>query len=90
MSVIKGEVQVLDPIGIHARPASQIVKLVHDSGLGVLIGKPGQEAVHAGSMLRLLALNAGNGETLVVQVPTLDKILADKLISQIQEILRDD
>jgi phosphotransferase system HPr (HPr) family protein len=88
MSVIQGEVQVLDPIGLHARPASQIVKLVKDSGLEVLIGKPGEEGAKANSALRLLALKVATGQTLVVQVPTEDQTFATKLISEIQEILK--
>jgi phosphocarrier protein HPr len=88
MSVIQGEVQVLDPIGLHARPASQIVKLVKDSGLEVLIGKPGEEAAKANSALRLLALKVAIGQTLVVQVPTEDESFATKMISEIQEILK--
>ena len=88
MSVIQGEVQVLDPIGLHARPASQIVKLVKDSGLEVLIGKPGEEAAKANSALRLLALKVATGQTLVVQVPTEDESFATKMISVSQEILK--
>ena len=88
MSVIQGEVQVLDPIGLHARPASQIVKLVKDSGLEVLIGKPGEEAAKANSALRLLALKVATGQTLVVHVPTEDESFATKKISEIQEILK--
>jgi phosphocarrier protein HPr len=88
MSVIQGEVQVLDPIGLHARPASQIVKLVKDSGLEVLIGKPGEEAAKANSALRLLALKVATGQNLIVHIPTEDQSLATKMISEIQEILK--
>jgi phosphotransferase system HPr (HPr) family protein len=88
MSVIQGEVQVVDPIGLHARPASQIVKIVKDSGLEVLIGKPGEEPAKANSSLRLLALKVSTGQTLVVHVPTDDEQLAKKMISEIQEILK--
>ena len=88
MSVIQGEVQVLDPIGLHARPASQIVKLVKESGLEVLIGKPNEEPAKANSALRLLALKVSAGETLVVQIPTEDQSLATNMISEIQEILK--
>jgi phosphotransferase system HPr (HPr) family protein len=88
MSVVTGEVQVLDSIGLHARPASQIVKLVKDSGLEVLIGKPGQEAAKANSALRLLALKVATGETLMVQIPTEDQSLASNMINEIQEILK--
>jgi len=88
MSVIQGEVQVLDPIGLHARPASKIVKLVKDSGLEVLIGKPSEEPAKANSALRLLALKVATGQTLVVQIPTEDEPLATKIINEIQEILK--
>jgi phosphotransferase system HPr (HPr) family protein len=88
VSVIQGEVQVLDPIGLHARPASQIVKLVKESGLEVLIGKPSEEPAKANSALRLLALKVSTGETLVVQIPTEDQSLATNMISEIQEILK--
>ena len=88
MSVIQGEVQVLDPIGLHARPASQIVKLVKDSGLDVLIGKPGEDGAKAYSALRLLALKVATGQTLVVQIPTEDQSLATNMINEIQEILK--
>jgi phosphocarrier protein HPr len=88
MSSIKGQVQVLDPIGLHARPASQIVKLVKESGLEVMIGREGQEFAKANSALRLMALKISTGETLTVDVPTDDQELAHSIISQIQEFLR--
>jgi phosphotransferase system HPr (HPr) family protein len=88
MSSIKGQVQVLDPIGLHARPASQIVKLVKESGLEVTIGREGQEFAKANSALRLMALKISTGETLTVDVPTDDQALAESIISQIQEFLK--
>lgn len=88
MSVIKGEVQVLDPIGLHARPASQIVKLVKESGLEVTIGRPGEEFAKANSALRLMALKITTGETLTVEVPTEDDSLAQSIIEQIQHFLK--
>jgi phosphocarrier protein HPr len=88
MSSIKGQVQVLDPIGLHARPASQIVKLVKDSGLEILIGREGQAFAKANSALRMMALKISTGETLTVEVPTQDQSLADGLIEQIQHFLK--
>lgn len=87
MPGIKGQVQVLDPIGLHARPASQIVKLVKESGLEVTIGREGQEFAKANSALRMMALKIQTGETLTVEVPTDDQAVADQIISQIQEFL---
>lgn len=84
----RGEVKVIDPIGLHARPASQIVKLVKESGLEVTIGRPGQEFAKANSALRLMALKITSGETLTVEVPTEDTALAENIITQIQEFLK--
>ena len=88
MSSIQGQVQVLDPIGLHARPASQIVKLVKESGLEITIGREGQEFAKANSALRMMALKISTGETLTVDVQTKDQALADGIIAEIQELLR--
>ena len=88
MSAIRGQVKVLDPIGLHARPASQIVKLVKESGLEVTIGREGEEFAKANSALRLMALKISTGETLTVEVPTADQSVADQIINQIQEFLK--
>jgi phosphocarrier protein HPr len=88
MSSIKGTVKVLDPIGLHARPASQIVKLVKESGLEITIGREGQEFAKANSALRMMALKISTGETLTVDVPTDDQSLADGIIQEIQECLK--
>jgi phosphocarrier protein HPr len=88
MSSIQGQVQVLDPIGLHARPASQIVKLVKESGLEITIGREGQEFAKANSALRMMALKISTGETLTVDVPTEDQSLADGIIAEIQELLK--
>ena len=79
---------MLDPIGLHARPASQIVKLVKESGLEITIGREGQEFAKANSALRLMALKISAGETLIVEIPTSDQELADSIIAQIQEFLK--
>lgn len=88
MSTISATVNVLDPIGLHARPAGQIVKLVKESGLEVRIGKAGEELVKANSPLRMMALKAKTGEELLVEIDTDDQAVADSLISQIQDFLK--
>jgi phosphotransferase system HPr (HPr) family protein len=90
LSSIKGQVQVLDPIGLHARPASQIVKLVKESGLEITIGRNGEDFAKANSALRLMALKIASGETLTVEIPTTDQALADGIIAQIQDFLKGD
>lgn len=86
--MFSSELTVLDPIGLHARPAGQIVKLVKESGLEVMIGKQGQELVNASSPLRMIGLQAKTGELLQVKIETEDAILAEQLVSQMQDFLR--
>ena len=88
MSTISLEVEVLDPIGLHARPAGQIVKLVKESGLEIAIGRPGEEFAKANSALRLMALKIKTGEKLTVTIETADEAHAAELVSQIQEFLK--
>lgn len=86
--MFSSELKVLDPIGLHARPAGQIVKLVKESGLEVMIGKQGQELVKASSPLRMIGLQAKTGEVLQVKIETEDATLAEQLVSQMQDFLR--
>jgi phosphotransferase system HPr (HPr) family protein len=82
------EVTVLDPIGLHARPAGQIVKLVKESGLEVSIGRPGEEFAKANSALRLMALKIKTGEVLTLEVEADEQGTADSIAAQIQEFLK--
>lgn len=88
MPTISKHLIIEDPIGLHARPAGQIVKLVKECGLSVRLGKAGEELVLANSPLRMMALKAKTGEQLVVEVDTDDQAVADALFAQIQEFLR--
>ena len=85
---IRANVVVQDPIGLHARPAGQIVKLVKDSGLEVLIGPDGGEMVKANSPLRMMAMKAKTGDVLAVEIETDDAAVAEGMISQIQDFLK--
>lgn len=81
-------VTVFDTIGLHARPAGQLVKLVNDSGLAVRIGRAGQEPVSANSPLRLMALKVQSLETLVLEIESDSKSEVDSLVAAIQQALR--
>lgn len=87
MSTISATVKIEDPIGFHARPAGQIVKLVKESGVEVRIGRVGDKLVKANSPLGLMALKAKTGEELAVEVDA-DEATAAALIAQIQEFLK--
>lgn len=87
MATQTGKVVVNDPIGLHARPAGQIVKLVKESGIEIRMGQVGQELVKANSPLRMMALKVKTGEELLIEIDTEDESLAADLISQIQAFL---
>lgn len=88
MAIFTHEVTVLDPIGLHARPAGQIVKLVKESELDVQIGRPGEEFAKANSALRLMALKIKTGETLTLTVEADSEATAGEIAAQIQEFLK--
>lgn len=87
MSTISATVLIEDPIGFHARPAGQIVKLVKESGVEVRIGRVGDKMVKANSPLGLMALKAKTGEELQVEVDS-DAETARGIIDQIAEFLK--
>jgi len=87
---IKGQIQVLDPIGLHARPASQVVTLVQESRLEVSIGREDGDFAKASSVLRLLALKIKFGDILTVTVETSDQLLGEEIIDRIQQLLKGD
>ena len=88
MPTVSGTVTIEDPIGFHARPAGQIVKLVKESGLDVRIGKVGENLVKANSPLALMALKGKTGELLSVEVDSEDQAQGEQIISQVQEFLK--
>ena len=52
--------------GLHARPASLFVQAAGRQPVAVTVGRPGERAVDARSLLSVLALGAKHGETLVL------------------------
>ncbi len=84
----QAEVVVLDPIGLHARPAGQIVKFVKEGGHDVKIGPNADELVAGNSALRLMAMKVNTGSSLLVVVETDDEELGKSVVDQIQEFLK--
>ncbi|WP_406011936.1 HPr family phosphocarrier protein [Streptomyces sp. NBC_00984] len=52
--------------GLHARPASLFVKAAAQHSVKVTIGRDGQSAVDARSLLSVLALGAQHGDSVVL------------------------
>jgi phosphotransferase system HPr (HPr) family protein len=87
MATVTGIVEVLDPIGMHARPAGQIVKLIKEHGVEVTFHYDNAET-KANSALRLMAMKVKTGEKITVAVESDDESLANSIIAQIQDFLK--
>jgi phosphocarrier protein HPr len=87
MSIIRAQLQVRDPIGLHARPAAAIVELVTSSGMMVSLSSPGKDPVAATSALKLLTLNVASGDILEVEVASEDEPAAAELIAKIAALV---
>jgi len=88
MTIFTDTIHVTDPIGLHARPASQIVKVVKATGFQVKIGRASKSLILANSPLQLMAMKVKSGETLKITVQADDEAAATKLIEDIQGLLR--
>ena len=61
------EVIVGSRVGLHARPAALFVKAVSEQAVKITIRKADGVPVDARSILRVLALGAKNGDTVVLE-----------------------
>lgn len=81
-------VSVGSKVGLHARPASLLVKAAAGAGVSVTIGRPGEKAVNAASLLSVLALGVKNGEEIEVTVADGDN--SATVLSEIVSIISTD
>lgn len=85
MTTATRTVKISDPVGLHARPASELVKLVSASGATVTISKtPGQPGVSAASILGVLSLGIAQGNDVEIVVEGDD---ADRIADEIAYLL---
>ena len=85
-------VTVTDQLGLHARPAAQIAKLVKSAiesnpALVVTVKHPSGKQAQAKSALMLMALGAKSGESIEVQVDGASDEAAAALVAEIQGFL---
>ena len=78
-------VEVASSVGLHARPASLLVKAAGASGIQCTIGRVGEKAVNASSMLMVLALGAKCGESLEVTVA--ESAAAEQVLATLVDIV---
>lgn len=63
---VSRDVVVASAAGLHARPAAIVVQAAADLGVPVMISKGDVGPVRAASILRVLGLQAAQGETVTV------------------------
>ena len=78
-------VTVASTVGLHARPASLLIKAAGAAGGPVTIGRVGEPAVNAASMLSVLALGAKHGDELEITVG--DSADAESILASLVEIV---
>jgi phosphocarrier protein len=77
-------VTIASSVGLHARPAALFVEKAGESGLDVMIGRPGDDPVDATSILGVMALGAKHGEEVEL---TADGENADEVLDGLVEFL---
>jgi phosphocarrier protein HPr len=61
-------VTVGSTVGLHARPAKLLAQAAKAAGVTVTIGRPGEPAVNAASLLSVMAMGAKFGEDVEITV----------------------
>ncbi len=77
------EVTITNRLGLHARPASKLVRTVTNSNSQVYIIKDGKR-INARSILNLMLLDAGYGTNLKIEVTGEDE---DEVLAQLIELI---
>lgn len=77
-------VKIIDPIGIHARPASVIANTSNKFQSSVSF-KNGEKVANAKSVINLMALSAKNGSSIEVIVEGADEAEAIEAIKAVME-----
>ena len=86
--MIKKEIQILNDLGLHARPAAVFIQHTNKYKSNILISKD-NSTVNAKSIMGVLALSVGNGDFIEINVDVPDeKDALDDLINLIENELK--
>jgi phosphocarrier protein len=73
--------------GLHARPASILVRAATAAGVPVTIARKGGTPVNAASMLAVLSLGAERGEEVVLASPAADATAAEAAVERLATLV---
>ena len=86
--MIKREIQILNDLGLHARPAAVFIQHTNKYKSNILISKD-NSTVNAKSIMGVMALSVGNGEFIEIKADGPDeKEEMDDLINLIENELK--
>ena len=75
------EYTITDPVGIHARPAGNLVKEIKKYASTITIAK-GEKSVNAAKLMALMAMGVKQGDTVTVSVEGEDEETAAAALEQ--------
>ena len=79
--MISKDYVITAPQGLHARPATTLIKLVKHYKSAISL-KKGEKTIKLNSMLNILSLNVKGGETVSVFIEGEDELVASANIDQ--------
>lgn len=77
--MIRKEITVTNKTGLHARPASRLVKISNEFKSSIIINA-NEKRVNAKSILSVLSAGIAKGMSIVIQIEGEDEILAEKAL----------
>jgi phosphotransferase system HPr (HPr) family protein len=80
---MKRELEILNPLGLHARPAAEFVRAVHKFSSEITIRK-GEERFSAHSILEVLSANLDCGSRIVIEAIGAD---ANEALDRLEQLL---
>ncbi len=82
--MVRKEITVINTLGLHARPAAQIVKIAAQRKASLWIEKDG-ERINGKSIMGVMMLAAEKGSTLILETSGEEE---EELIRELEELFR--
>jgi phosphocarrier protein HPr len=83
-AMVRKEITIINTLGLHARPAAQIVKLAAQRKASLWIEKDG-ERINGKSIMGVMMLAAEKGSTLILEASGEEE---EELIRELEELFR--
>lgn len=64
-NIVKKEIEIINELGLHARPAAMFVKLANEFSSDIIVEK-GSESVNGKSIMGIMMLAAGKGSKIKI------------------------